>query len=245
MSAPLRPAEEIAHEMVTVQLDSVDLTWYGKLSDGSDEGAAILWPCDDREKAERNAERARRLIARLIEQRDAEHAAAERERPVACSWCESAPCECVPRDDESSDDEPEPETEQPRDLAERTWAGRVRDDGSVVIYAGNVPVAALGAAELHKLAMAASNQPRDLAGRIRALIDLHVTRWLEADGDDATILMVAIDRLKKARDLIQQGRSVAAIVAELRRGWRAWAPIVDRAADELEAIVRECGEAGR
>jgi hypothetical protein len=49
----------------------------------------------------------------------------------------------------------------------RTWAGRVRDDGSVVIYVGNVPVAGLGAAEVQRLAAEAlaaqrqSDQPPD------------------------------------------------------------------------------------
>lgn len=87
-----------------------------------------------------------------------------------------------------------------------------------------------------------AQQPRDLAGRIRDLIDLHVTRWLEASGDDATVLRIVVERLREAHDCVRQGRSIGPIIDEFRRRYRPWASIVDRAADELETIVRESGE---
>lgn len=87
-------------------------------------------------------------------------------------------------------------------------------------------------------------QPSSIDGRIRALIDLHVTRWLEASGDDATILSVVLDALKVAHATAVRGRTVLQDAGALRimaRGVNAeWNEIYSRAADELEAIVREC-----
>jgi hypothetical protein len=137
---------------------------------------------------------------------------------------------------------------QPSDLAGRTWAGRVRDDGSAVIYVGNVPVASLGAPEVQKLANEALARPSDLAGRIREMIQTKAGEWADAVSTPeptASALNEVLRLLTHALGRARTGGDVAECIENLR-DIAAVSPArgstYAQAAEELETIVRECAQ---
>jgi hypothetical protein len=98
---------------------------------------------------------------------------------------------------------------------------------------------------LHRTAFAMPvQQPRDLAGRIRALVQEHAGRWADAHHDDARSFAYQ-ETLRWLRNAYcTEHRNPTDIVRILREhAYGAHADVYARAADELEAIVRECGGA--
>jgi hypothetical protein len=92
-------------------------------------------------------------------------------------------------------------------------------------------------------------RPRDLAGRIRALVQEYAGRWADAnDGESDEVLRSLVEHLVQAVSAARNGRPIALLIHAMRSTYArsSWAGrAFDGAADELEAIVRECGEAHR
>lgn len=79
-----------------------------------------------------------------------------------------------------------------------------------------------------------ASQPRDLAGRIRALVQEYAGRWADADDGAADEqLHDLMERLVQAAAFARRGASLALLIDDMRAAHPA-------AADKLEAIVREC-----
>jgi hypothetical protein len=142
VSAPLRPAEQIAREMVPEPIEQSG-SWFVVVRDGEREITLASW----RTRAEVDEDRddARAIIARLIEQRDAEHAAAERERAE-----QQAQIALYPAPDVSGQ-----------------WIAHHKHR-DVVTQGNSEPHALRMLAEAIEIADG-STQPRDLAGRIRGV----------------------------------------------------------------------------
>jgi hypothetical protein len=270
--SPLRSAEEIAREMVP------DAGWLQLGTDGVRLASDVSVP------------HARDIIARLIEHRDAEHAAAERERQAALSQETQAEQEARHRRAMSAAREAAYEDglyreEQPRDLAgvsratncgtclasldegghrqgcdePRRAAERQREESVLLAARRWVAVAGRnGAAEeqidadmalteaVEALA-GAPEKPRYLAGRIRALVQEYAGRWADTERSDVSRRDSIMEIMRALRQALADVRSVADPmhrVHQLREDAFGDALMI-QAADELEAIVRECGEAGR
>jgi hypothetical protein len=181
-STSMRSAEEIARDMVDIDMSLCTGTYFAVIRDRTADVDLCLEDCSTEAGARDSAKTAGGIIARLIMQRDAEHAAIAGESASG-----------------------------------RVWAGRVRDDGSVVIYAGNVPVAGLGAAEVQKLAAEAlaAQQPRDLASpesRDQAHVEAidHYREGLcriwqgEADPRSIAADYLGEDPMPQSRDLVTE-----------------------------------------
>lgn len=111
-------------------------------------------------------------------------------------------------------------------------------------------------AEAIEMMDGAPEQPRDLAGRIRALIHDYEDQWADACDEEARsatqdahdrahALRVVIDDLRDVYLAVRQGRSLRNELRWLRRegqhlGNGALLGARRRAADDLEAIAREC-----
>ncbi len=222
--APLRPAEEIAREMVGAAEIEDGVRWVATILGIQ----AYATPGD--------AEDARGILARLIEQSRAEGAAAEMGRRV------------------------EPTAEAARKVTAEEWATGARQCGCAHHdreecrrHAAEL-VCPCGC-ECH-LRTADPEQPRDLAVRIRALVAAHVTRLLDVrerikdayaveleDARDA--LLDVVEVLLDASIEAECGNAVAiaSIIEDMRDDTYSEeaVAIFRRAADELEAAVRECG----
>ncbi|MGK3981283.1 hypothetical protein WMF38_57330 [Sorangium sp. So ce118] len=77
---------------------------------------------------------------------------------------------------------------------------------------------------------------RDLAGRIRALVQEYAGRWADAEDEQRASLFDALVSLRHARDEILNGDGLTAI------GWMRESAVdsTRKAADDLERIVCEC-----
>ena len=120
--------------------------------------------------------------------------------------------------------------------AERAYAAMLLVDGAVRITIEPVSAALAG------------QQPRDLAGRIRALVQQKAGEW--ADEPDMERAKMRLDILRILRLTLAHAKSCGLVdhgyVEDLRSrasSWRSYADVsanATQAADELEAIVREC-----
>jgi hypothetical protein len=228
---PLRPAEEIAREMVSEQdsdgwarVFGVELqmtSWEyadlrkaatGAIEQASAEGAAA-------ERAEHAAQLCE-IGAALDEARDHIHQVAARSLESPVSLVRVA----LHRAAEAL------AAQQPG--ATDLVVGRVRDDGSVVLYRDGVPV---GSGRVEE-------QPRDSAGRIRALVMEYAGRWCDAVGDAAVGVENSLAALRFALAAHKRGGDVQNHILWMKQRTCQY---TRRAADELEAIVRECGEEKR
>lgn len=77
-------------------------------------------------------------------------------------------------------------------------------------------------------------KPRDVAGRIRALVMQKAGEWLDAEGAARHRLDDALDDLRFAYQRAKDGQDIEPVIDAMREGVAQ-----NDAADELEAIVRE------
>jgi hypothetical protein len=90
-------------------------------------------------------------------------------------------------------------------------------------------------ADIEALLSGAAQQPRDLAGRIRALVQEYAGRWADDDTTTSDDHAEAMTLLRAAYRGARKGRDASNAIAKLRQYGRA---PYQRAADELEAIAR-------
>jgi hypothetical protein len=124
--------------------------------------------------------------------------------------------------------------------AERAYAAMLLVDGAVRITIEPVSAALAG------------QQPRDLAGRIRALIQEYAGRWADAEprSIERRAATGVMDDLCRALDDVRTGtgRPLTWWIELFRHPSGSMDPTIrahrSLAADELETIVRECAPAG-
>jgi hypothetical protein len=94
----------------------------------------------------------------------------------------------------------------------------------------------------------AAQQPRDSAGRIRALIQEYAGRWADTSGEEAAAFREVMKHLRVVLKAARAGEGMSVYIENLREDEdysMVYLSIFRRAADELDAIVRECGEEKR
>lgn len=225
-AAPPRPAEEVAREMVSIERDHDRGTYYALIRDAAAEVEICLEDCSYEASARGSAKVAEGFIARAITRAREEGAAAERARQQSAH----NPAVCQAAID-AIRSEPDGDA---RLAAELGYQASVEPAGP------RREVMQLAADRLRSMA-----QPRDLAGRIREMAHAWVETWFTAEGDDATIVRVILEEFRSAYTNAYQGFSALGHVDFLRKrarivGHESWIALYSRAADELEAIVREC-----
>lgn len=269
-AAAPRSAEEVAREAVTRRCWlGVETTSEPEDVDRARSALARLIEQARAEGAAAERERADRLLAERDEARAWVRRLTAAERVLTCVYCGQAYPPGTP--DHGADVltahvrvcEKHPMREVEAELArlrerDAAWQRETGSDSPEVV-SGAMADAFGEFLELGKRRALASQQPRDLAGRIRALIDLHVTRWLEPQASlesdrssrrRANGILSALEWLKGAHAAALAGdlREVRAIIDDLRdtthRSDEA-ATVLRKAADDLERIARECGEAQR
>lgn len=185
------------------------------------------------------------LLARTVERGRADGAAEAQSRDLAdvglatnCDTCAAALTEEPHRADCA---EPRAILERERASAlvraVRRWADVARD----ISGPADVQIAAdIDLAEAVEAFEAA--QPRDLAGRIRGLIQEYAGRWCDSFRHETSALREAMGLM---RDVVQSGAhvdSATMLVEQLRakNDWPERRAVFREVADELEAIVRDC-----
>ena len=89
-------------------------------------------------------------------------------------------------------------------------------------------------------------QSRDLAGRIRALVQEYAGRWADTETADTTVRSTLMDIMQVMRLALFDARS--GVIPARRVNYmreHMWIPgrtLVEQAADELDAIARECAQ---
>lgn len=216
-AATLRPAEEIAREMVGAPEFDQGM-WRAFLRDDVEP----FLPLDGREEewAARSQRRdAIGFLTRLIEQSRAEGAAAERERlqkasPIALHKPAEVRVGQVWRN-----------VDRARDLVVTSVANGIAKFGPDYYCTTG-----------HMLTLEAwrfIREPLELAGRIRALVQEYAGRWADADdGASDEVLHDLMERLVQAVAFARRGAPLAVLIDDMRAAHPS-------AADDLEAIVRE------
>jgi hypothetical protein len=154
------------------------------------------------------------VVARAIEQANVDGAAAER----------AAQNERLTA--QIRDDWKIPAVDHYREGLHRIWRGEPNPQAIACSYLGEDD----------------PSQPRDLAGRIRALVMEYAGRWCDAVGDADVGVENALAALRFALAAHNRGGDVQNHILWMKQRTCQY---TRRAADELEAIVRECGEEKR
>jgi hypothetical protein len=229
-----RCAEEIAREMAHV---------YG---DGATK--RVMFTLDDRQiyVDAPDPDGLLRVLARLIERSRTEGAAAERERQVATTghaWTEQSVGTWILYD-------------------VNRWIGQAFTEGdgwAWICYAvppdvepadgrcGTIEEAKAHVEHVWREQSAAAPlpaQPRDVAGRIRALIQAKAGEWADTDLVDTTTRGALVEIMSVLRHALMDARAGVVPIGrvEYMRS-ELWIPgrlLVEKAAGELDAIVREC-----
>jgi hypothetical protein len=258
-AAQLRPADEVAREMAVSRMTSriTGKTVVGLTLCGSRVHVEV--------DSEGEADDLRRLLARLIEQSRAEGAAAERAtRPAASmgydvqqalasvgcdrAWSDIEDAIALAYEEGQRAARVAGHPTQPRDLAET--------EGSTEWDTGDM--SNVRALQARGIMPTDSAQPGDLAGRVRALVQEYAGRWADASrwardtqtADAVQEEQALFDAMQLLVGIYENAANSAPIDASDVFAPRSHhnarrAAVWGRAADELEAIVRECGEAGR
>ncbi|WP_437310110.1 hypothetical protein [Sorangium sp. So ce388] len=194
--APLRSAEEIAREMVTVEYDKDTGAHYAVIWDRKADVEVCLGDASTEAGARDEAKTAEGILRRVLEQGREEGAAAERERVARLVLCDSTP------------------------LSRRSIVSAIR-----------------ALEPRHE-------QPRDLAGRIRALVQEYAGRWADTDLSDTTSRLALREILDTLRLALLDARAgilpISRVAYMCEQLWGPGRLLVEQAADDLERIVREC-----
>jgi hypothetical protein len=240
-----RSAEDIAREMVSIEYDQERGTRFAFIYDRDTGDAICLEDNATDEGAKASADAIVSALASLIERSRADGATAERERQVATTghaWTEQSVGTWILYDG-------------------NRWIGQAFTEGdgwAWICYAvppdvepadgrcGTIEEAKAHVEHVWREQSAAAPlpaQPRDVAGRIRALIQAKAGEWADTDLVDTTTRGALVEIMSVLRHALMDARAGVVPIGrvEYMRS-ELWIPgrlLVEKAADELEAIVRE------